>query len=1476
MLVTNKPNISKSPSLPWPSEFVCYQQDVESSWKVVALHLHKELAGKSGASVYLAHVTSEESYSGYAILKLEQNGPWSDLPKEPDQLLAARTNSAEYATRHLPNLLSSFCKDSVTISLFSIAASGLEYVFPLAKLDAGADTTIPQIGAGLIEWSSIGHVKSTVPVTASALLRTWLGYRLVPEEGGRLHDFIRQCGISNDVSAISAAGTVYPNPLSYCLVDVEAADIYPLLGQQHGDCHGNNILVQKDNEKAIPNYWLIDFTLYRQNWPIFYDHAYLELSLLLDYAKVHETERWDALLTYCGKRPAEARTELLRPEDKSYATLVRSLRTAVDNEIEKTHRAIKASAESQQRLGRVAAGLNFANKAGLELSLRYKALIYAAHQLKDYFRFKNIKTPESGEVLRDPCDTVPVGRDERDWREVWRQCSEFCAENIYVLVVGTGIRQNAESLTALGKLPWSMVLDCDPDATTGGLLATAKDELKKRRGFHLLTLDQDVDVNFDQGTTWLMARGINEKPDTLARDFQSWRFGKIRSVDKHLLRLHHQTSPRQLRVLFLNSDTAEQPYFDAIATRILEIFHSSHPKLVVCHEPEVDLLSISEACVNVPCSPKRWVQGMEHHLGPSGNNLLYLPHRTEEQGTGELKVELHGFDSDALLNISEDLELVHPGLESTTPGIEIADGFLRGNTITWRELGRAYDVQLEMYPNFRRTIVLKLEEYTNETVELGHEPGAGGSTVARRLAWDLHREFPCTILRKQSADTAVRIASLYRLTHLPVLVIIEAGTMTVPERERLFRAVLGENARAVFVYVVRVYNSNKRHQVQSPLSALESQSFLNKYAQPDSRRMENLANLATSAEMMPYRMPFFFGLFAFEENFTHVESYVRAHLVGLSDRAIKMLRYLSMISCFSQSPIGRSVIAAITQHGADESFSIETVLANNANRLVIQDAHDGQIAVRVIHPLIAEQILRISGPAGTESGEAWKSQLESLSNDFINAIADSCGEGSEAVLHLLEQMYIQRENWGVQGKRQDFAQLILSISTPYGQARVLEELTNRFPGNAHFWHHRGRHSNLILKESYLIAEGFLLKAISLQPSDPLHHHALGMIYRTEIERLLNARKAGGRDVAEDIALAQKEIDGLFKQADEAFAKARELDSESEYGYVSNVQLILNAIEGMRSISGASDYALFFRAKSSTMTWVRSKLEKAKELLDQLVQFQGENKSTRVSSCMARYYGLFGDYDAMIEGLSALLNGPNEDKSMIRRLISDCIRNHNKDRWADFDKSALERIRDLSAENIRSGTPTRRDFINWFQAYRRLPGFNFNEAIAVMEQWEAQADATEAHYFLFALNFTKWQRNLTTSLSAARRHLAKISPLGERWTYEWLAKPEESGGCGLVSSKELGVWRKGLGGHSFYDHPDALLPIHGVVTSINDARSGSITIYSTDAAHGAKVEKFDAFFVPGTEFISGRDENTPVTAYIGFSYSGLRAWQVKRT
>lgn len=97
---------------------------------------------------------------------------------------------------------------------------------------------------------------------------------------------------------------------------------------------------------------------------------------------------------------------------------------------------------------------------------------------------------------------------------------------------------------------------------------------------------------------------------------------------------------------------------------------------------------------------------------------------------------------------------------------------------------------------------------------------------------------------------------------------------------------------------------------------------------------------------------------------------------------------------------------------------------------------------------------------------------------------------------------------------------------------------------------------------------------------------------------------------------------------------------------------------------------------------------------------------------------------------------------------------------------------------------------------------------------------------------------------------------------------------MVAHNELGIWAETEDGHKFFDQHDSLLRITGVVTDIKTARSGIITIYSTGASQ-ASQGKMEAFFVPGTDFIKGRDESSIVNAYIGFSYNGLRAWMVSR-
>jgi hypothetical protein len=1463
--------------LPWPNDFLEDREYISEKWKISQINLHKELAGKSGAFVFLAHVEGK-FFDGFAILKIERREPRFSLPSEADQLQTAIRNSGDFSKKHLPEVLLDYKRDTVNATLFSIAASGLEYVFALAKLNIGGDTTIGYVSSGLSEWNGIGHTKANSAMSAPALLQKWLGYRLVAESGGRLPKFFEDCGVDANSEGFSAGGTVYPNPLNFCL-NVEAAeDIYPIYGQQHGDCHGNNILLTQPHGNGLPEYYLIDFALYEPHWPIFYDHAYLEFSLLLEYARDFEDKRWNSFLTYCGKRPSSADKGLLRPEDDGYVSIVREIRNGTNNWIAGKYSSIQASVESQQVLSRVAVGLNFVNKAGLGMSERRKAAIYAAHELKEYYRLKKLTLPESGNAFVDPEESA-VGSDMHetsDWRKVWESCEKFNNEYVHILVIGKDLKVPVDDLKAIGSLPWSLVVDFNPSSTLDGVLSAAKEELQRRRGYHRLTPDQQqVDINFNQGTLWLMAAGTTERPDTLSLDFKDWRYGKIRDIGNHFDLLRRKTTPKPVRALFLYNDVTEKIYFNIIGDRLLEIFHENQLKITVCRSPHLIPLDGEDLYQDIASEPSHWLAAMAKHVGPTaGDQLIYLPKRIQDVESPEIERVLHGFLPTDLLNVEEDLELVHPSLETEVATDSIGD-FLRGNTISWAELGRGFDVKLDMYSALKKDVIHKLEAYGNETVELAHEPGAGGTTVARRLAWDLHRDFPCAVLRQKSDATASRIALLYRETNLPVFIVIEAGVLSVPEREYLFKAIREEKARVVFLYVTRFYNSSiAKHRVRPPLSSLESSLFLKKYAQPDELRMENMRNLATKNEMAAYRLPFFFGLYAFEENFTHVDIYVAAHLQDLSEFSRTLIRYLALVSKFSQSAIKKSILAAIAGHDDTSFYSSEELLGSNAARLVISDVSADETTIRVVHPLIAEEILRQTVSEGG-STEDWKQQLGTLSADFINSLADACGDDSDSAVQLLNHMFIQREHWSDSGSKTNFSPLIMAMPSVYSQANVLEVLTNRFPGEAHFWNHRGRHSNIRLREEFTKAEGFLKKSIELEPNHPMHHHSLGMVYRFEVERLLTGILKARKEIATTLEDVKYEIDNLYILADACFENVRKFDEDNEHGYVSNIQLTFFVVDQMRKISGENDYAKFFTTSAPVVGWLRGKLEKAKELLDQIALIQGRETSSYVARYSEQYRGLMGDYDAMISGLSKLLKNDGENKSSLRRLISDCIRTQYKDNWTQVPEENLEKIREFALENIQSASATHRDFLNWLNASRRLPNFDFNRAISVMDRWAANGDPHDAHYYLFVLHVTKWIRGLSTNLTAAFRHLAVTNVNNsDTWSNEWAAISPEGNTCGFIPHSELGNWSIGADGHKFFENSAPLLRVVGVVTEIKNARSGSITIYGAEQSAHGKSAKISAFFVPGTDFIVGRDEGALVTAFIGFSYSGLRAWKVK--
>jgi len=85
---------------------------------------------------------------------------------------------------------------------------------------------------------------------------------------------------------------------------------------------------------------------------------------------------------------------------------------------------------------------------------------------------------------------------------------------------------------------------------------------------------------------------------------------------------------------------------------------------------------------------------------------------------------------------------------------------------------------------------------------------------------------------------------------------------------------------------------------------------------------------------------------------------------------------------------------------------------------------------------------------------------------------------------------------------------------------------------------------------------------------------------------------------------------------------------------------------------------------------------------------------------------------------------------------------------------------------------------------------------------------------------------------------------------------------LVHHSQLGEWETNK---EFWENTAPLVRFPGRIVSIEAPQAGQIEIQGG----------LNAFFVPGRgDYSRGRSENKAVTFFLGFSYDGLRAWEVR--
>lgn len=150
-------------------------------------------------------------------------------------------------------------------------------------------------------------------------------------------------------------------------------------------------------------------------------------------------------------------------------------------------------------------------------------------------------------------------------------------------------------------------------------------------------------------------------------------------------------------------------------------------------------------------------------------------------------------------------------------------------------------------------------------------------------------------------------------------------------------------------------------------------------------------------------------------------------------------------------------------------------------------------------------------------------------------------------------------------------------------------------------------------------------------------------------------------------------------------------------------------------------------------------------------------------------------------------------------------------------------------------------------------------------WRANADSLEACFYLYVLYALRALEGSVLARDNAIRFIEECrtrarSRRNRKKSFEWLGV---GAGVGrLVHHSHLGEW---LSETEFWDNTSPLVRVGGRVAKIDAPQAGQI-----DVEGGLQ-----AFFVPARgDYARGRSENQAVTFFLGFSYEGLRAWEVR--
>ncbi len=1328
-------------------------------------------------------------------------------------------------------------------------------------------------------------------------------------EGGRFTPRMRELLDRPDAECVALGATVYPNPF-YFMTHIDCwSGVLPNLllykGAVHGDLHGLNLIASEESEES---YSIIDYDSASMDSYLLFDQAYFEFSVFFDNAKDNDLKPWSAMLE---QLVIPSVFQQVAPCEHYLEYMVRNAVCAgiTDWVQEAGLENSRDDIELQFLLARIAAGINFfCKKNCADQGKQIKVLLFICCCLKSLF-----ETIGYSYNTNDVC-ALSIASAFTDTEDLWENVFKF---RNYIPVLITDDHYTASNLNELKNLcsvRWSLVVDVGPEEEEPVVYKSLLEHMKTESVKRIALLSGENAEAFDNTLNVLSI----QKPAGLAYA-NLWRRGGKRLLSQ-LEKLLSRNPQVPLGLVFDCSKNA-LPFRNRLIDRLCDLPLPGATRFAALRAGfSEDFVSEMEDLE----SKHHW-----HFVAYPGATLLhaakccglYLQQLQYARHSAELP-SVDGtctFSKEDLLRFSPSIELVYAGCEDISEhelgrigfdtsggGDSLGEEFYKGGEATWSDIAKHRALRLledRDYQNIKNRLEKLMDESSPriKTMRLIHGAGTGGTTLSKRILWDLKQSVPCVRLKKYVPDTVSMLLEVCKKTGKRVLMTVEQGSTVITDDELniLAHQVNAENGKLLILLITRSTDPTTRRPLREEregkdvlvrlidtMPARIARDFLeqfSKYAAQRSNPAERVRRLEaiTGDDDNDQRTPFFYGFYAFQEEYNLLDR-LQSTVAICTQNQRELLNCLALVTAYSQNIcVAFSELPIILDMEDDGSGMMNLyVMKDNLPTAISKLMVIRPDGCRLCHPIIAEKLLLLLHSTEDQHA-AMNDVVYPAICSYVQTLYNIYRGGNDRVDKILKELVIDRAYIDADDKKTKFSPLVEAIPKWRDKEALFRLLIEKFPENPHYYNHLARllafgDVGAQITPQYEAAVEEAEQAIKVAERagvpTPTHRTTLGCIYgQWLIHNIREAtrNKLRGR-FAQKCSDLIDDIKVLYSLAREEFEHARkESEIHDSFNYFPQIHMEYQIIEQLIEFDHGRTIQQLIAQEPSFKAWYDEHFSIATELMLQMRDLQNNNPSLLKQAREGLGRISENSLNCIKADLRGLLNSNAAGYKRRRRALIYGAFVTNGCQWNGLDKGTCELAEESLRNNFIDSDDGHKnaDVETWFELYRRCSYFNAAEAQHILAAY--MEDGYKKNYLLFLLAFILWESGAAgASPSAVDACIREAQLLARQYGVNTAREHDcfvgtNAIGCPIVPVTD--IRRDGSG------NPEGLKTFTGRVTEV-EYTHGKILLDRLN---------LEVTFIPNPTTVNQDEkrifkrENVScrVKLNLMFSYSGLRGWDV---